>query len=126
MDRDRGATALPKETASVGEYAPSTVNAGPSITASGADGPWRIGPNMMVVVPTDTHVELTYGRSSTDYLTMLLTLIGIGDPRRRDDAAGQLREPPYPTIETLKAMPQPIQRGASKSAGLLTPAGNCR
>jgi hypothetical protein len=50
----------------------------PNWTASGADGPYRIGPNMMVVVPQDTSVELTYGRSAVDYLTMVLTLIGIG------------------------------------------------
>ena len=50
----------------------------PNWSASGADGPWRIGPNMMVVVPQDTTVELTYGRTATDYLTLLLTLIGIG------------------------------------------------
>lgn len=49
----------------------------PNWSASGAEGPWRIGPNMMVVVPTDTTVEMSYGRSATDYLTMLLTLIGI-------------------------------------------------
>ena len=46
--------------------------------ATGADGPYRIGPNMMVVVPTSNHVELNYGRSAIDYLTMLLTLLGIG------------------------------------------------
>ena len=50
----------------------------PNWNAKGAEGPYRIGPNMMVVVPTDTHVELDYGRSFTDYLTILLTLIGIG------------------------------------------------
>lgn len=50
----------------------------PNWDAKGADGPYRIGPNMMVVVPTDTTVELSFGRSSTDYLTMLLTLVGIG------------------------------------------------
>ena len=37
-----------------------------------------IGPNMMVVVPTAEHVELSYGRSGVDYLTLLLTLVGIG------------------------------------------------
>jgi hypothetical protein len=50
----------------------------PNWDASGADGPYRIGPNMMVVVPTDTHVEMRYGRSSVDYLAIVLTLIGIG------------------------------------------------
>lgn len=50
----------------------------PNWSASGADGPWRIGPNMMVVVPRDTTVELTYDRSATDYATILLSLIGVG------------------------------------------------
>jgi hypothetical protein len=50
----------------------------PNWNATGADGPYRIGPNMMVVVPEDTHVELHYGRSMVDYLTVLLTLIGVG------------------------------------------------
>jgi hypothetical protein len=49
----------------------------PNWNAEGAEGPWRIGPNMMVVVPTDTHVELTYGRRGVDYLAILLTLFGI-------------------------------------------------
>ena len=50
----------------------------PNWKASGAEGPWRIGPNMMVVVPTDTHVELSYGRRGIDYAAIVLTLIGIG------------------------------------------------
>ena len=29
----------------------------------GAEGPYRVSPNLMVVVPTSTHVELTYGAS---------------------------------------------------------------
>jgi hypothetical protein len=67
----------------------------PNWSASGADGPWRIGPNMMVVVPTDTTVELTYGRSPADHLTLLATLVGVGLCvvwRRRGDVvhAGEL------------------------------------
>jgi hypothetical protein len=50
----------------------------PNWEAAGAEGPYRIGPNMMVVVPTANHVELTYGRTPVDYITMLLTLVGIG------------------------------------------------
>ena len=49
----------------------------PNWEASGALGPYRIGPNMMVVVPTDTDVELTYGRSGVDWLFSLLTVLGI-------------------------------------------------
>lgn len=50
----------------------------PNWTASGAEGPFRAGPNMMVVVPTDTHVELGYGRTMADWLTILATLFGVG------------------------------------------------
>ena len=50
----------------------------PNWNASGADGPYRVGPNMMVVVPESTRVELTYGRSTVDWITILLTLAGIG------------------------------------------------
>lgn len=49
----------------------------PNWNVDGAQGPFRAGPNMMVVVPTDTHVELSYGRSAIDYLTILLTLAGV-------------------------------------------------
>jgi hypothetical protein len=50
----------------------------PNWKVSGAEGPYRIAPNFMVVVPTSTDVHLTYERSTLDYLAYLLTLIGIG------------------------------------------------
>ncbi len=50
----------------------------PNWNASGADGPYRIAPNLMVVVPTSTDVHLTYGRSQLDYFAYLLTFMGIG------------------------------------------------
>jgi hypothetical protein len=50
----------------------------PNWQASGADGPYRIAPNLMVVIPTSTDVHLTYERSSLDYVAYLLTLLGIG------------------------------------------------
>jgi hypothetical protein len=49
----------------------------PNWTASGADGPWRITPNLMVVVPTSKHVRLHYGFTPVDDIGMLLTLFGI-------------------------------------------------
>jgi hypothetical protein len=49
----------------------------PNWEASGALGPYRIGPNMMVVVPTATDVELTYGRSGADWLFTLLAIVGV-------------------------------------------------
>ena len=50
----------------------------PNWQVSGAEGPYRIAPNMMVVVPTSTDVQLTYGRSPLDYFAYLLTFVGIG------------------------------------------------
>jgi hypothetical protein len=50
----------------------------PNWHVSGAKGPYRIAPNLMVVVPTSTDVHLTYERSPLDYLAYLLTFIGIG------------------------------------------------
>ena len=49
----------------------------PNWEASGASGPYRVAPNFMVVVPEDTHVELTYGRTGVEYVSYFLTLLGI-------------------------------------------------
>lgn len=49
----------------------------PNWEVSGADGPYRIAPNMMVVVPTATDVHLHFGRSNVDLFAYLLTLLGI-------------------------------------------------
>lgn len=49
----------------------------PNWKADGADGPWRVGPNLMVVVPTANHVELGYGRTGIDWLATLFTLGGV-------------------------------------------------
>ena len=48
----------------------------PNWTAHGAEGPYRIGPNQMVVVPTDTHVRLEFERSTTDLFFYGLTILG--------------------------------------------------
>ena len=50
----------------------------PNWEADGAEGPYRIAPNMMVVVPTEQEVRLHYGRSSSDLFFYALTLVGIG------------------------------------------------
>jgi hypothetical protein len=49
----------------------------PNWQASGADGPWRVTPNLMVVVPTSTHVELHYGHTPVDGVAWGLTLVGL-------------------------------------------------
>jgi hypothetical protein len=49
----------------------------PNWDANGASGPYRVAPNFMVVVPEETHVELTYGRSGVEYVSYVLTLLGV-------------------------------------------------
>ena len=49
----------------------------PNWKVSGADGPWRVTPNLMVVVPTSEHVELHYGWTGLDIGAWLLTFAGI-------------------------------------------------
>ncbi len=78
----------------------------PNWKVSGADGPYRVTPNLMVVVPTEEHVELTYGNTSVEYLGWALTLAGlagagllvrrgqvvfpaIAPTRRREDEEGE-------------------------------------
>ncbi|WP_420436082.1 glycosyltransferase [Candidatus Poriferisodalis sp.] len=48
----------------------------PNWSVSGADGPYRVTPNWMVVLPTDEHVKLTYGATAVEYLAWLATLLG--------------------------------------------------
>ena len=49
----------------------------PNWKVSGADGPYRVTPNLMVVVPTSTDVELRYGWTPVDIAGWVLTLLGL-------------------------------------------------
>lgn len=49
----------------------------PNWKVSGADGPYRVAPNMMVVVPTAEEVTLTFGASIVDRVAYLMTLGGF-------------------------------------------------
>ncbi len=49
----------------------------PNWKADGADGPYRVTPNLMVVVPTSNHVELTYTRSPIQWASSTVSLIGL-------------------------------------------------
>lgn len=49
----------------------------PNWQVSGAEGPWRVAPNLMVVVPTENEVELSYGRTPVEWLAYLLTALGV-------------------------------------------------
>jgi hypothetical protein len=49
----------------------------PNWQVDGAEGPWRVTPNLMVVVPTGSEVSLRYGRTPVDWTGILLTLAGL-------------------------------------------------
>ena len=49
----------------------------PNWRAEGADGPYRVSPNLMVVVPTAQDVTLTYGRTWVEALGAALSLLGL-------------------------------------------------
>jgi hypothetical protein len=49
----------------------------PNWAVDGAEGPYRVAPNFMVVVPTEHDVRLHYDRSRSDLFFYLLTLGGI-------------------------------------------------
>jgi hypothetical protein len=46
--------------------------------ASGATGPWRVSPNLMVVVPTARDVTLTYGVATANEIGSTVTLAALG------------------------------------------------
>ncbi|MCU1344975.1 MAG: hypothetical protein JWL70_1241, partial [Acidimicrobiia bacterium] len=50
----------------------------PNWRATGADGPYRVTPNLMVVVPKQQHVRLHYIRSTGEKVGIAVTVLGIG------------------------------------------------
>lgn len=50
----------------------------PNWSVEGADGPYRVSPNHMVVIPTSNEVKLTYGPAALDWFFYALTALGIG------------------------------------------------
>ena len=49
----------------------------PNWSVDGAQGPYRVTPNWMVVVPTSNDVTLSYGATGVEYLGWFLSLLGL-------------------------------------------------
>ena len=49
----------------------------PRWKVDGAKGPYRVAPNLMLVVPTETHVTMYYGNTWVEYVTWALTILGL-------------------------------------------------
>ena len=84
----------------------------PNWKASGAKGPWRVTPNLMVLVPTERHVELHYGYSPADTVGYVLTGLGLAAAvalvirgRRRRGADGVEEVPENPDLLWASAPP---------------------
>jgi len=88
----------------------------PNWSATGARGPWRVTPNLMVVVPTSHDVTLTYGSTPANDLGLacavagVLALVALGAApvvrRRRRRAGSGSPPPPPPTTGTTPPAPQ--------------------
>ncbi|MGI9032666.1 MAG: 6-pyruvoyl-tetrahydropterin synthase-related protein [Acidimicrobiales bacterium] len=83
----------------------------PNWQASGAKGPWRVTPNLMVVIPTSKHVRLHYGNTPVDLGAWLLTLVGLGLAvfvyRRGPAAVGEARAGDALPEAPLAGQPEP-------------------
>jgi hypothetical protein len=49
----------------------------PNFHADGADGPWKAGPNLMVVTPTANEVTVRWGQDPSDDLGRILFVLGL-------------------------------------------------
>lgn len=83
----------------------------PNWEATGADGPWRLSPNMMVVIPRAKFVKLDYGFTNWDWLGRVGSVAGIVGLiwllRRRPDRAAWFSPEPAPTEEYDPSAPWP-------------------
>ena len=84
----------------------------PNWEVSGADGPYRVAPNMMVVIPTSQEVSMNFKPSLIDRLAYLLSGIGIlalilmwrQDRRAKGQVAGGIgAEPQGPSEVTVSS-----------------------
>jgi hypothetical protein len=70
----------------------------PTWQASGAEGPYRVAPNFMVVVPTEQEVVLSYAKTPLDWFFYALTLVGVALCvywRRRGDVRYSAERPSW-------------------------------
>ncbi len=89
----------------------------PNWQASGAEGPWRVAPNLMVVVPTETHVELRYGTTPLEWFAWALTVLGLGG------LALLWRRGPLALDARRRAVPGPLVQDGDGAAGDTSPGG---
>ena len=103
----------------------------PNWKVDGAEGPWRVGPNMMVVVPTSTHVSFHYGYTTVEYLAWFVTLLGLvgfvllvrAKPVTMPEAKAWFRRRPGEQPWTLEEWENSLTRATGDAADPSDPAG---
>ena len=96
----------------------------PNWSVTGADAVYRVAPNAMVVVPSSEHVSLSFGRTGLDWVTVLLSLAGIGlcirwrregDASFDDEGSSEPNESSSALVfDSLSEIdPEAVERGAS-------------
>ena len=87
----------------------------PNWKADGASGPFRADPNLMVVIPTQKHVVLSYSRTSADWIGIAISFGTIGAiagfwvfGRRRRSRAGQSGNSPIADETDIQGEPVEI------------------
>src|SRR5205085_6600321 len=91
----------------------------PNWKVSGGKGPYRVSPNLMVVIPTSTHVSMHYGYTAPDILGWLITLAGVGAVvlfvrRGPVDLDPEPDETDAPAAQTQRSEPVPAGAKADK------------
>lgn len=90
----------------------------PNWEATGADGPWRVSPNHMVVVPTERAVTLRFGRTSVDHTGRLLSLAGlVGAVALARNGPVEMPERPVEQTPERAGPPRPAVRRAKGAQG---------
>ncbi len=84
----------------------------PNWEVHGAEGVYRVAPNLMLVVPTAAHVTLDYGTTPVDWLGIVLTILGLG-------AVGFMT-----TAAPVRFVPARVRLRRARPAGWPSPSGN--
>ena len=115
----------------------------PNWRVKGADGPYRVTPNFMVVIPTSNHVEFSYGYTWAEGAGWALTLGALAGavvlnrrrastspfawrPRRRrspEDGDGMLAMPPEPALLPYDDSAEEERELVTVGSGPLEPEG---
>ncbi|MGB0114590.1 MAG: hypothetical protein WBP59_15335, partial [Ilumatobacteraceae bacterium] len=83
----------------------------PTWKVDGADGPYRVAPNFMVVIPTENQVTLSYSKTPLDWFFYSLTALGIGLCiywRRRGDLDYPSERPSWSSDPDPSPVPDPV------------------